>query len=87
MVVEAAVFGSHEGLAHVPRHGSQRNVDAPHDDEVAKEFAVSVENPPALAGVEGSDLGGCRAPGEAAARQPTVEYAYSDSGSKHQAEP
>src|SRR4051812_24774627 len=80
VLVEAAVLGGEEGLAHVQGDRVEWDVDPAHDGDAAEEAVVPVDDPAALAGTEAADLGAGRAALEAAGRQPGVEHHDPDAG-------
>lgn len=72
VIVEATVLDRDERRAHLPRHPRERHVDAADIGQPPDGRARAIEDPSALAGPEGLDLGGGRTSGEAAGGDPTT---------------
>ena len=87
VVVEAAILGGEERLAHVLRHLLDRHVDAADDREPAHEPTLAVEDLAALGRPERADLVARRAAVEAAGAQPHVERADAHDREEKRSEP
>ena len=62
------------------------DVHAPYDGDPSEEPVVAIDDLPALAGPEGTDLPACRTADESTGRQPDVEQRDADAGERERGE-